>query len=59
MYVRWLDEIRVWDFRFNITYLPGARNPTDLLSLRCGFVDGGGTAPTTDDQDSESQQELF
>ena len=56
MYVRWLDEIE--DFRFDVTHLPGSRNPTDPLSRR-GFVDGDGPAPTTGDPDPESQQELF
>ena len=27
MYVRWLDEIE--DFRFDVTHLPGSRNPAD------------------------------
>jgi hypothetical protein len=44
MYVRWLDEIE--DFRFDVTHLPGSRNPTDPLSRR-GFAD------------AESQQEPF
>ena len=39
MYVRWLDEIE--DFRFDVTHLPGARNPSDPLSRR-GFTDGDG-----------------
>jgi hypothetical protein len=56
MYVRWLDEIE--DFRFDVTHLPGARNPTDPLSRR-GFPDGDGPAPTTGDSDPESQDELF
>ena len=56
MYVRWLDEIE--DFRFSVTHLPGARNPTDPLSRR-SFPDGNGPAPTTGDPDPESQQELF
>ena len=56
MYVRWLDEIE--DFRFDVTHLPGARNPTDPLSRR-GFADGDGPAASTGDPDPESQQELF
>ena len=56
MYVRWLDEIE--DFRFDVTHLPGSRNPTDPLSRR-GFVDGDGPAASTGDPDPESQQELF
>jgi hypothetical protein len=56
MYVRWLDEIE--DFRFDVTHLPGARNPTDPLSRR-GFADGDGPAASTGDLDPESQQELF
>ena len=56
MYVRWLDEIE--DFRFDVTHLPGSRNPTDPLSRR-GFADGDGPATSTGDADAESQQELF
>ena len=56
MYVRWLDEIE--DFRFEITHLPGSRNPADPLSRR-GFLDGNGPAGSTGDGDPESQQELF
>jgi hypothetical protein len=56
MYVRWLDEIE--DYRFDVTHLPGSRNPTDPL-LRRGFADGNGPAPSTSDADAESQQELF
>jgi len=56
MYVRWLDEIE--DFRFDVTHLPGARNPTDPLSRR-GFEDGDAPATSTGDPDAESQQELF
>jgi hypothetical protein len=56
MYVRWLDEIE--DFRFDVTHLPGSRNPTDPLSRR-GFADGDGPAASTGDADAESQQELF
>ena len=56
MYVRWLDEIE--DFRFDVTHLPGARNPSDPLSRR-GFADGSGPAASTGDPDPESQQELF
>jgi len=56
MYVRWLDEIE--DFRFDVTHLPGTRNPTDPLSRR-GFADGDGPAASTGDTDAESQQELF
>ncbi len=56
MYVRWLDEIR--DFSFDVTHLPGSRNPTDPLS-RSGFADGADPAASTGDADAESQQELF
>ena len=56
MYVRWLDEIE--DFRFDVTHLPGSRNPSDPLSRR-GFTDGAGPALSTGDADPESQQELF
>jgi hypothetical protein len=56
MYIRWLDEIE--DFRFDVTHLPGARNPSDPLSRR-GFADGVGPAVSTGDPDPESQQELF
>ena len=56
MYVRWLDEIE--DYRFDVTHLPGSRNPTDSLSRR-GFADDNGPAPSTGDADAESQQELF
>ena len=56
MYVRWLDEIE--DFRFDVTHLPGSRNPTDPLPRR-GFADGDGPAASTGDADAESQQELF
>ena len=56
MYVRWLDEIE--DFRFDVTHLPGSRNPSDPLSRR-GFVDGDGPAASTGDDAAESQQELF
>ena len=56
MYIRWLDEIE--DFRFDVTHLPGARNPSDPLSRR-GFADGPGPAASTGDPDPESQQELF
>jgi hypothetical protein len=56
MYVRWLDEIE--DFRFDVTHLPGSRNPTDPLSRRC-FEDGDGPAQSTGDPDPESQEELF
>jgi hypothetical protein len=56
MYVRWLDEIE--DFRFDVTHLPGARNPADPLTRR-GFTDGPGPAASTGDPDPESQQELF
>ena len=41
---------------FDVTHLPGARNPTDPLSRR-GFADGDGPAAST--ADPESQQELF
>ena len=56
MYVRWLDEIE--DFRFDVTHLPGARNPADPLTRR-GFPDGPGPAASTGDPDPESRQELF
>ena len=56
MFVRWLDEIE--DFRFDVTHLPGSRNPTDPLSRR-GFTDGNGPAVSTGDAAAESQQELF
>ena len=56
MYVRWLDEIE--DFRFDVTHLPGTRNPADPLTRR-GFADGDGPAASTGDPDPESQQELF
>ena len=56
MYVGWLDEME--DFRFDVTHLPGARNPTDPLSRR-GFADGDGPAASTGDADAESRQELF
>ena len=56
MYVRWLDEIE--DFRFDVTHLPGSRNPADPLTRR-GFADGPGPAGSTGDSDPESQQELF
>ncbi len=56
MYVGWLDEIE--DFRFDVTHLPGSRNPADPLTRR-GFSDGQGPAASTGDQDPESQQELF
>ena len=56
MYVRWLDEIE--DFRFDVTHLPGERNPADALTRR-GFPDGGGPAASTGDPAAESQQELF
>ena len=56
MYVRWLDEIE--DFRFDVTHLPGARNPVDPLTRR-GFPDGPGPAASTGDPDPESRQELF
>ena len=56
MYLRWLDEIE--DFRFAVTHLPGARNPSDPLSHR-GFTDGDGPAASTGDPDAESPEELF
>ncbi len=56
IFVRWLDEIK--DFRFDVTHLPGLRNPTDPLPRR-GFADGYGPATSTGDADAESQQELF
>jgi hypothetical protein len=54
MYVRWLDEME--DFHFDVTHLPGSRNPTDPLSRR-GFENCYGPAPSTGDphgQDPES-----
>ena len=51
MHVRRLDD-------FDVTNLPGPRNPTDPLSRR-GFADGDGPAPSTGDPDPESQQELL
>ena len=45
-------------FRFDVTHLPGSRNPSDPLSRR-GFADGDGPAASTGDPDAESQQELF
>ncbi len=56
MYVRWLDEIK--DFCFNVTHLPKAQNPSDLLILR-GFADRQEQATSTGDLDPERQQELF
>ena len=56
MYVRWLDQID--DLRFDVTHLPGSRNPTDPLSRR-GFTDGDGPAASTGNPVAESQQELF
>ena len=56
MYVRWPDEIE--DFGFDVTHLPGARNPTDPLSRR-GFADGDGPATSIGERHAESQQELF
>ena len=56
MYVRWLDDIA--DFNFDVTHVPGAKNPSDPLSRR-GFADGDGPAAFTGDPDPESQQELF
>jgi hypothetical protein len=56
MYVRWLDEIE--DFRFDVTHLPGSRNPANPLTRR-GFADGPGPVASTGDPDPESQQELF
>ena len=49
MYVRWLDEIE--DFRFDVTHLPGARNPTGP-PLRFGFADGDGPAAWTGNMDT-------
>ena len=51
-------QLQIEDFRFDVTHLPGARNPTDPLSRR-GFADGDGPAASTGDPDPESQQELF
>ena len=56
MCVRWLDEIET--VRFDVTHLPGSRNPTDPLSQR-GFADSDGPAALTGDANAESQQELF
>jgi hypothetical protein len=56
MYVRCLDEIE--DYRFDVTHLPGSRNPTDPLSRR-GFADCSCPAPSTGDADAKRQQELF
>ncbi len=56
MFVRLLDEIK--DFLFDVTHLPGTRNPTDPL-LCSGFVDDDSPATSTGDADAESQQELF
>ncbi len=53
MYVPWLDEIE--DFRFDVTHLPGSRNPTDPLSRR-GFEDGDGPAQSTGDPDPENRR---
>jgi hypothetical protein len=55
MYVRRLDEIE--DFRFNVTHLPGSRDPADPLTRR-GFAgaDGPGPAASTGDPDTESLQ---
>ena len=53
MYVHWLDEIE--DFRFDVTHLPGARNPTDPLS-RSGFADGDGLGASTGDPDPRSAE---
>ncbi len=55
MCVRWPDKME--DFHFDVTYLPGSRNPTDPLSRR-GFADGDGPAASTGDAAAESQQEL-
>ena len=59
MYVRWLDEIE--DFRFDVTHLPGSRNPTDPLSRdsRRAFAGGDSPAASTGDPDAKSQQGLF
>ena len=56
MYVRWLDDIA--DFNFDVTHVPGTKNPSDPLSRRA-FTDGDGPATSTGDPDQESQQELF
>ena len=56
MYVRWLDEIE--DFRFDVTHLPGSRNPTDPLSRR-GFVDGDGPAASTGPRPGKSSRAVF
>jgi hypothetical protein len=53
MYVRRLDETE--DFRFDVTHLPGSRNPTDPLSRR-GFEDCYGSAPSTGDPDGPDQE---
>ena len=57
MYVRWLDEIEDFLFKFDVTHLPGARSPTNQLSRR-GFTDCDGPAASTGESDAESQQEL-
>ena len=54
MHVSWLDEV----FRFDLTHLPGARNPTDPLSRRW-FADGDGPAPSTCDGPRESAGALL
>ena len=56
MCVRWLDDIA--DFNFDVTHVPGTKNPSDPLSPRA-FTDGDGPATSTGDPDQESQQELF
>jgi hypothetical protein len=56
MYVHWFDVIE--DVRFDVTHLPGSRNPADPLTRR-GFADGPWPAASTEDPDPEIQQELF
>ena len=56
MYGCCLDEIE--DFRFDVKYLTGARNPMHPLSRR-RFADSDGPAPLMGDPDLASQQELF
>ena len=49
----WPDEIE--DFRFDVTHLPGARNPTEPLLRRGRRVLGDGPALSTGYFDPESQ----
>ncbi len=43
-YLLGIDEME--DFRFDVTHLPGSRNPADPLTRR-GFADGPGPAAST------------